>query len=148
MGVGLYTSRLVLDVLGVVDYGIYNIVGGVVGILSFMHAALSGATTRFLNVSKVNDSKNLKKVFNTSIILHFCLAVVVLIISQTIGLWLFYNKLVIPADRHDIAFWVYQISIVSILFTIMQIPYNAAMIAHEKMNVYAYLSILEAFLKL
>lgn len=148
LGIGLYTSRLVLDVLGVVDYGIYNIVGGVVGILSFMHAALSGATTRFLNVSKVNDSKNLKKVFNTSIILHFCIAVVVLILSETIGLWLFYNKLVIPADRHDIAFWVYQISIVSILFTIMQIPYNAAMIAHEKMNVYAYLSILEAFLKL
>lgn len=148
LGIGLYTSRLVLDVLGVVDYGIYNIVGGVVGILSFMHVALSGATTRFLNITKVSDATNLKAVFNTSIILHFCLAVVVLLLAETIGIWLFYNKLVIPADRVDIAFWVYQISIISILFTIMQIPYDAAMIAHEKMNIYAYLSILEAALKM
>lgn len=148
LGIGLYTSRIVLDVLGVLDYGIYSIVGGVVGVFSFMHAALSGTTTRFLNISKVDDIQKLKTVFNTSIILHFCLAIFILILAETIGLWLFYNKLVIPENRIDIAFWVYQVSVVSILFTIMQIPYDAIIIAHEKMNIYAYLSILESFLKL
>jgi len=148
LGIGLYTSRLVLDILGVVDYGIYSIVGGVVGVLSFMHVALGGATTRFLNISKIGDIKNLRIVFNTSIILHFCLAVVILILAETLGLWFFYNKLVIPADRIDIGFWVYQVSVASILFTIMQIPYDAAMIANEKMSIYAYFSILESFLKL
>ena len=148
LGIGLYTSRLVLDVLGVVDYGIYSIVGGVVGILSFMHAALSGATTRFLNISKVGDVERLKTVFNTSIILHLCLATVIFILAETLGLWLFYNKLVVPENRIGIAFWVYQISVVSIIFSIMQIPYNAAIIAHEKMSIFAYFSVLEAFLKL
>ncbi|MBU3822289.1 hypothetical protein KO566_09470 [Flavobacteriaceae bacterium XHP0103] len=148
LGIGLYTSRIVLEALGVVDYGIYSIVGGVVGILSFMHAALSGTTTRFLNISKVGDLKRLKTVFNTSIILHFCLAIVVFIIAETLGLWFFYNKLVIPESRMDIAFWVYQVSVVSILFMIMQIPYDASIIAHEKMGIYTYLSILEAILKL
>ena len=145
---GLYTSRLVLDVLGVVDYGIYNIVGGVVAIFAFLHGSLSGATTRFLNVSMVEDVKKMKAVFNTALIMHFILAVFVLILAETIGLWLLYNKLSIPANRFDISLVVYQLSVISIMVSIIQIPYDAAIIAHEKMNVYAYLSILDAILKL
>ena len=148
LAIGLYTSRLVLQVLGVEDYGIYNVVGGVVAIFSFLQGALSGATTRFLNISMVEDLKKLKAVFNTALIMHFVLALLVFILAETIGLWLVYNKLTIPDNRFDVALIVYQFSIVSIMITIIQIPFDATIIAHEKMNVYAYLSILQAVLRL
>ncbi|RRT93463.1 MATE family efflux transporter [Empedobacter falsenii] len=148
LGIGLFTSRVVLQVLGVEDFGIYNVVGGVVVILSFLQGALSGATTRFLNVGMVGEKNKLQVIFNTALILHIFLAIVVLFLAETIGLWFFYNKLNIPFEREQIAFWVYQISVLSIIFTIVQIPYNAAIIAHEKMNIYALISIIEAILKL
>ena len=148
LGIGLYSSRIVLKVLGVEDFGIYNIVGGVVAIFSFLHTSLGSATTRFLSISMIGDSNNLKKVFNTSVVIHLLLGLLVLIFAETIGLWLVYNKLNIPDSRFQTALWVYQISIISSVITIMQIPYDAAIIAKEKMNVFAIISILEAILKL
>lgn len=148
LGIGLYTSRVVLKVLGVEDFGIYSIVGGIVAIFSFLHGALSGTTTRFLNMAMVEDFAVSKRVFSTALIIHIILCIVILILAETVGLWFLYNKLNIPNGRFEVSFWVYQISVVSILFTVMQIPYDAVIIAREKMNVFAYVSILESLLKL
>ncbi|MDH8700780.1 O-antigen/teichoic acid export membrane protein [Dysgonomonadaceae bacterium PH5-43] len=148
MGIGLYTSRLLLDTLGVSDYGLYSIVGGVVLMFAFLQSALSGATVRFLNVAMTEDDDALSKVFNTSLIIHLILCAVVFILSETVGLWLVYNKLEIPDGRFNAALITYQISIVSVLISIYQIPYNSAIIAHERMKVFAYISIIEAALKL
>lgn len=146
--IGLYTSRLVLNTLGVVDYGIYNIVGGVVAALTFLQSSLGGATTRFINIHMIESINKLRVVFNTALIMHIMLAVIVFILAETIGLWLVYNKLTIPDDRFSVALITYQLSIVSVLVSIIQIPYDATIIAHEKMNIYAYFSITQATLNL
>lgn len=148
LSIGLYTSRLVLNILGVVDYGIYNLVGGVVAIFAFLQAALSGSTTRFLNVYMVEDLKKLKTVFNTALIMHSILAIVVLVLAETIGLWFVINKLTIPQDRMYISLFVYQFSVVSTVILIIKIPYDATIIAHEKMKSYALFSIFQAILSL
>lgn len=148
LSIGLYTSRLVLNILGIVDYGIYNVVGGVVAIFAFLQAALSGSTTRFLNVYMVEDIKKLKTVFNTALIMHGILAIVVITLAETVGLWFVINKLTIPQDRMYISLFVYQFSVLSTVMLIMKIPYDATIIAHEKMNFYALFSIFQAILSL
>lgn len=149
MFISLYTSRVIIDALGFTDYGIYSVVGGIVGLISFMHSSLAGATTRFLNVELgQKNTENLKSVFNSAVIIHVSLALFILILAETIGLWYFYHKLNIPEGRDVAAMWVYQFSIISIMMTIIQTPYDAAIIAHQKMSIYAYISILEAVLKL
>ena len=149
MIVGLYTSRIVLTTLGVEDYGVYGVVGGIVSMLSFLNASMSGATSRFLTFELGRgDRQRLSDTFSTALIFHVLIAIVVFIIAETVGLWFFYNKLVIPENRIDAAFWVYQLSILSSMFTITQVPYNSCIIAHEKMDVYAYVEMLNVTLKL
>lgn len=149
MLVGLYTSRVVLATLGVEDYGIYGVVGGVVAMMGFLNASMSGATSRFLTFELgKGDRERLAKTFSSALIVHIIIAIVVLILAETVGLWFLSNKLNIPAERMQAAHWVYQLSILSAMFGITQVPYNAAIIAHEKMDVYAYVEILNVSLKL
>lgn len=149
MLVSLYTSRVVLNTLGVVDYGINNVVGGTVTFLTFLVFSMNTATQRFLNVAMgKNDEEEVRHVFSISVTIHFIILVLVLIIGEIVGLWLLYNKLVIPADRMTAAFWLFQFTMVSTCTTIMSIPYNAEVIAHEKMGIYAWLSMLDVVLKL
>ena len=149
MVVSLYTSRVVLNTLGVVDYGIYNVVGGIVAMFGFLNASMSGATARFLSFELgKGDFLQLKKTFSSALIIHIGIALIILIIAETFGLWFLNHKLVIPVDRMYAAQWVYQFSILSTLITITQAPYNASIIAHEKMTIYAYVEILNVTLKL
>ena len=147
--VGLYTSRIVLNTLGVEDYGIYNVVGGFVAFFSFLNGAMSNATQRFITFELARgDEKRQITTFSTAAIIHFVIALLIVIIAETIGLWLVCHKLVIPKERFVAAIWVYQFSILTTFVSIVSIPYNAAIIAHEKMSVFAYISILDALLKL
>ena len=137
MIVSLYTSRVVLNVLGVEDYGTYGIVGGVVGMLGFLNASMSGATSRFLTFELGRGNmKRLSDTFASALIAHIGIAIIVFVIAETIGLWFLLNKLVIPEGRMTAAHWVYQMSIVSAMIGITQVPYNATIMAHEKMDVY------------
>lgn len=149
MLVSLYTSRVVLQTLGVEDYGIYNVVGGVVAMLGFLNASMSGATSRFLayEIGR-GDEKRLNETFSSALIIHIGIALVVLIISETAGLWFLEHKLVIPEHRLEAARIVYQFSIFSTILGITQVPYNACIIAREKMSVYAYVEILNVCLRL
>jgi len=118
MPVSIYTSRVVLNTLGVGDYGIYNVVGGIVMTLGVLNGALSSSTSRFLTYELgKKDMDTLKKTFSSSLNLHIITALIVVLLAETIGLWFFYNKLVIPAERIDAAFWVYQFSILTTVFT-------------------------------
>ena len=149
MVVGLYTSRVVLQTLGVEDYGIYGVVGGVVGMLGFLNSAMSGATSRFLTFELGRgDQKRLQKTFSSAMIVHMIIAVIVFVVAETVGLWYVMNKLVIPEGRETAAVVVYQFSILSSILSVTQVPYNSCIIAHEKMNVYAYVEILNVTLKL
>ena len=149
MIVGLYTSRVVLATLGVEDYGVYGVVGGITSMLGFLNASMSGATSRFLTFELGRgDKKRLEKTFSSAMIVHMGIAAVVLVLAETVGLWFLCNKLVIPPERMTAAHWVYQLSILSSMLAITQVPYNATIIAHENMNVYAYVEILNSVLKL
>ncbi|QIG90975.1 lipopolysaccharide biosynthesis protein [Chryseobacterium sp. POL2] len=149
MGVGLYTSRLVLQALGVEDYGIYGLVGGIVSMFSFLNSAMSAATQRYLSfdIGK-GDCERLKKTFNATLNIHILIAAIILVLAETIGLWFVNYQLNIPAERMYAANWVYQFSIFTFILGVIQVPYNALLIAREHMNVYAYMSILESVLKL
>lgn len=149
MIISLYTSRVVLQTLGVDDYGIYQAVGGIVGLLSFINGALATGSSRFLTygIGEGDDAK-LKRIFSTIFTAHLGLAIFIVIIAETAGLWFLYNKMVIPADRMDAAIYVFHLSILTAFFNITQVPYGSCIIAHERMSVYAYTSIVDAVLKL
>lgn len=149
MLVTLYTSRVVLQMLGAEDYGIYNVVGGVVAMFGFLNASMTGTTQRYLNFELgKGDYKRLREVFVTSVNIHILISVIVVVLAETVGLWFVYNKLVIPADRMIAAIWVYQMSILTTVIAMMSYPYNAAIIAHEKMSAFAYISVFEVILRL
>lgn len=149
MAVTLYTSRVVLDVLGVEDFGIYNVVGGVVTMFAFLNGTISGVTQRYITYELGTGNKEkLKSVFSTAMCIHWLIAILILLLAETIGLWFVYNKLVIPDARMTAAVWVYQLSILSTIVFIISVPYNACIIAHEKMSAFAYISIVEVLLKL
>lgn len=149
MVVSLYTSRVVLDVLGINDYGIYQTVGGMVAMLSFINGALSTGSSRFLTFELGTGNKDkLKRTFSTVLIVHALLAILIVVVAETFGLWFVYNKLVIAPERLDAAVIAYHLSIVMAFVTITQVPYGALIISHEKMGIYAYLSIIEVSLKL
>lgn len=149
MGVSLYTSRILLRELGVDDYGLYNVVGGIVSMFSFLNGSLSAATSRFITVEiGRRDNERLRMVFGTAVVSHIIIALVIVVLSETIGLWFFYNKMIIPETRFNAAFWVYQISILSSFFSLTQVPYNAIIIAYEEMSIYAYVGIAEAVSRL
>ena len=149
MGVSLFTSRVVLQTLGVEDYGVYSVVGGIIAMFSFINGGMVSATQRYLTfeIGKGNLPQ-LKKVFSTSLQIHAIIALVIVLLGETVGLWFLYEKLVIPESRMTAAFWVYQCSIVASVVSIMSVPYNADIIAHEKMSTFAYISVLEVVLKL
>ena len=145
----LYTSRVILQSLGVRDFGIYNVVGGVVAMFSMLSGSMQTATQRFLTFALgKNDFTNLKKVFMTSISIHIALGAILVVLLEVVGTWFLYNKMNIPAERVDIAFWVLQFSIATLFVNVISVPYNAAIIAHEKMATFAYISILDGLLKL
>lgn len=149
LAVGLYTSRVVLHVLGASDYGIYNIIGGVVVLFSFLNNALISATQRFLNFNLGKKDVNaVHRVFCMSMNSYFILSLVFLILAETIGLWFVDTQLNIPVDRHDASLWVYQFSILTFIVNLLRIPYNATIIAYERMDFYAYISLIEVVLKL
>ena len=149
MIISLFTSRVVLQTLGVDDYGIYQAVGGIVGLLSFINGALATGSSRFLTYGMgEGDELKLKRIFSTTLTAHLGLALFVVLLAETAGLWFLYNKMVIPNDRMDAAVFTYHLSIVTAFFSITQVPYSACIIAHEKMTIYAYVSIIEALLKL
>ena len=149
MLVSLYTVRVVLETLGAEDYGIYNVVAGVVTMFGFLSGSMAGATQRYLSFELGRgDFDRLKKTFNLSFTIYIIIAILVLVLAETIGLWFISNKLMIPAERKNTALWIYQFSVISFIFTTLTTPYMAAIIAHENMNIYAYVSIIEALLKL
>lgn len=149
MCVTLYTSRVVLATLGIEDYGIYNVVGGFIGMFAFLNSAMSSSTQRYITFALgKGDSEYINNVFSTSIITHFIISIIVFTLAETIGLWFVIEKLVIPAERVSAAMVVYQCSVASTLIMIMTFPFNADIIAHEKMSVFAYMSIYEALTKL
>ena len=149
MAVSLYTSRVVLDALGVEDFGIYNVVGGVITLFSFVNGAMSSSTQRYITfeLGKGNTSQ-LQKVFQTSMNVHLLVALLILFLGETAGLWFFYEKMVIPPLRMVSAFWVYQFSIFTMMIMVVSVPYNAVIIAHERMSTFAYISVFEVLLKL
>ncbi|MDM1547821.1 hypothetical protein HX096_08095 [Empedobacter falsenii] len=149
MGISLYSSRIILEALGVVDYGIYNVIGGMVALISFLHYSLNGATIRFMNDAMASgEFDRLKLVFNTTFVIHIIIALIIVLLCETVGLWFFYNKLNIPPERISAASFLYQFSIASMVLNVIQIPYDSAIIAHQKMKIIAYVSILESILKL
>lgn len=147
--VGLFTSRIVLQALGVDDYGIYGVIGGVVGMASFLNASMAGATSRFITfeLGRGNDDK-LRKIFSTALIIHVLIAIFVAILAETVGLWFVNNKMNFPPDRMFAVNVLYQFTILSMFVGFTQVPYTATIIAHEKMNIYAYFEILNVVLKL
>ena len=149
MALSLYTSRVVLQVLGVTDFGIYNAVGGIVVLFNFLNNAMTTSTQRYITFELGRGNiDRLHKVFVTSVNIHILISITVILLSETIGLWLFNEKMIMPDDRRCAAMWVFQLSILTSVISIMSYPYNAAIIAYEKMAAFAYISVLEAVLKL
>lgn len=149
LGIALYTSRAVLNALGVIDFGIYNVVGGIIVIFSFLNNAMASSTQRFLVYHLgTNDSRKLKQIFSSAIIIHFVMAVVVVGLAEIMGLWFLQEKMIIPMDRLEVAKWVFHLSVISSAITILSVPYNAAIIANERMGAFAAISIIETLLKL
>lgn len=149
MGVMLYTSRVILHVLGVDDFGLYNVVGGLVAMLSFLQGTLSNGTSRFLTYELgANNQEKIKITFSTAFFTHFAIGLLIIVLLETIGLWYVYNKLVVAPERFFAAVIVFHISVFASLVNIMQIPYTALIIAHEEMGVYAYVGIFDAVARL
>lgn len=149
MVVSLYTARVVLKVLGVEDYGLNNVVAGVVAMFGFINTAMTMATQRFMNVEMgKNNPENLNRTFKMAVNIHILVAIIVLILSETVGLYLINCVLNIPGDRVIAAKWIFQFAILGACITIVRVPYNSLIFAREKMNVFAYISVGEAVLKL
>lgn len=147
--VSLYTSRIVLATLGIEDYGMYNVVGGIVSMFTFVSMAMGNSTNRYITFALgKGDNKELNEVVSAACVIHWVLAILILVIAETIGLWFLHHKMVIPEGRMVAAEWVYQFSIIACMVSIVSVPYNAMIIAHEKMGAFAFMSILDAVLKL
>lgn len=147
--VGLYTSRIILQALGINDYGINSVVGGIVTLLAYINNLLSQGTSRFLTMALgEGNSIKLKNVFSACVTMHIVVALVTLILGETIGFWFINNELNIDPSRMYAANWIYQLSLISCILSIMQVPYSASVISHEKMSIFAYFSIFEVLMKL
>lgn len=149
MAVGLFTSRVILDSLGVLDYGIYNLVGGFVAMFQIVRAGFLTSIQRFITYDLgKGDVNEVNKTFSTSVIIILILSVIMVIIAELVGIWFIENKLDIPDERIYAAHWVFQLSLISLVFTLISFPYNALIIAHERMKAFAYISIYEVIAKL
>lgn len=149
MGVSLYTSRVILEVLGFKEYGLYNVIGGFVGLFSVITGSLSSAISRYITfeLGKGNISR-LKKIFSSALFIQLLICLVIIILGMTIGVWFIANKMEIPDGSYGAAYWVFAFSIASFCLSILSVPYNADLIAHEKMATFSYVSIIEVVLKL
>ena len=149
MAVSLYTSRVVLRTLGVEDYGLYNVIGGIIAMFGFLNGAMINTTSRYITVALAKDDLlRQNQIFNLASLIHMLIAFVILVAGETIGLWYLDNKMVVPEGRMFAAQWLYQLTIITAVLNILYVPYNAVIIAHEKMNAFAYISIMDVFLKL
>lgn len=149
MFITLFTSRFVLKALGFEDYGLYNVVAGVVTLFAFLKSSMSSSTQRFLSYEMGNgDSSNLQKVFSICLTAHFIIAIALLLLAETIGLWFLNSQISIPEGREQAANWIYQFSVVSLCISVISIPYLADVISNERMGYFAFLGILDAVLKL
>ena len=149
LGVSLYTSRVFLAALGIVDFGIYNVVGGFVTMFAFLNNAMTTGVQRFYNVELgKNGIKGSNKVYIASIVSQSVLAVILLFLAETIGLWYMYNEMVIPESRFGSAVLIFHFSVASLVVNIMSVPYSGIIMAHEKMNYFALVSIFDVLLKL
>lgn len=149
MAVGLYTSRLTLQLLGVDNYGIYNVVGGFVSLFSLINGSLTSASSRFITFTLgTNDIEESKRVFSSVFNIHAILAIIILLLAETVGIWFLQNQMDIPSGREDAAMIVFQCSLASFLLGLMLVPYNASIVAHEKMGAFAWLSIFDVVSKL
>ena len=149
MVISLFTSRIILDSLGISNYGIYNVVGGFVAMFGIMSSSLTNSISRFLTFELgKGDAERLKRVFSTSLNVMFALSLVVLLVGETVGLWFINSEINIPADRMEAANFVYQLSITTFIMGLMSVPYNASIISHEKMTTFAYIGIFEIVMKL
>lgn len=147
--ISLYTTRAVLKVLGIEDYGIYNVVCGFVSMFSFLNNSMASATQRYYNYELgKNGEIGVQKVYNASMLIHWLLAVIIILFTEIGGLWYLENKLVVPETRMSAAFWIFQFSVVSMFLNIVNVPYISAIMAYERMNYYAYIGIIDAVLKL
>ena len=147
--IGLFTSRVVMRTLGVEDYGVYNVVGGVVTVFTFLTTAISAAISRYLAVGLgQGDPDRLKRIFSTAVVIQIGLSLLLVLLVETAGLWWLNHKLVIPDGRLEAARWVLQCSLGVLVVQLLAIPYNAAIIAHERMSAFAVISLGEAVLKL
>lgn len=149
MGVQLYTSRVVLNTLGVVDYGLYNVVGGIVTMFAFLNGAMVTSTQRYITFELgKGNMQRLKEVFTTCVQIHLIISFIIIILGESIGLWFLYEKMVIPAERFSAAMWVYQLSVLTMCVQVMSVPYNSDIVAHEQMGIFAAISVVEVILKL
>ena len=147
--VGLYTSRVILANLGVDDFGVYNIVGGIVSMMTFLNSSMSGATSRFLAYYLgMREQEKIARCFTSAFQIHLCIGLLLLLSGETVGLWFVNTQLVIDPDKMVAANYVYQFSLLSAFVAICKVPYTANVISNEKMNHYALLEILYVFLKL
>ena len=147
--INLYTSRIVLHTLGVEDYGIYNVVGGVVVMLSFINDSMTASTQRFLSFELGSgNQQKLREVFATSINIHLIISLIIVVLGETLGMWFLHEKMIIPPERMTAAEWCMQLSIFTAVLNVLSYPYISAIIAHEKMSSFAYIAILDAVLKL
>ena len=149
MAVSLYTSRVILHTLGVEDFGIYNVVGGVVAMFSAISGSLSAAISRFITYELgKGDKGKLVRIFSSSVTIQIGLGLIILVLAELVGVWFLNEKMNIPDGRMYAANWVFQLSILTFIINLVSVPYNAAIIAHEKMSAFAYISILEVLAKL
>ena len=147
--IGLYTSRVVLSTMGFSDYGLYNVIGGIVAMFGVISGGLYNATMRFITFYQgKNNFYQQTIVYSMSVYIHIILAIILVLLGETIGLWYLHNKLVIPEGREFAAQWLYQLSIFTASITLINVPNNASVIAHEKMSAFAYMAILNVVLKL
>lgn len=147
--ISLFTTRVVLNTLGVVDYGIYNVVAGFVSMFAFLNSAMTNAIQRFYNFERVSKSiDRLKIIYNTAFRIQLLLALIIFLLIETVGLWYICNEMIMPIERYTSALWVFQFASVSLILVVLQIPYSAAIISHEKMNYFALVSIIDVLLKL
>jgi len=149
MFAGLFTSRVILRSLGVIDFGVYNVIGGIIAMFIFFNNAMTNATSRYITtyLAKKNERK-LNGVFNMTVAMHFAMAIFIVILGETVGLWYLHNKMVIPEERFFAAQILYQFTVVISFISILYVPFNAVIIAHEKMNAFAYISIMDVVFKL
>ena len=149
MAVSLYTSRIILQNLGVSDFGLYNVVGGVATMFVFLNGAMSSVTQRYLSIEiGRGDNEQLKKNFNVSFVIHVLIGIVVVLLCEAIGLWFINHKMQIPLGREKAVFWTFQISMIMTFLSMISVPFNALLISREKMGMFAYISIFDVLLKL